>query len=162
MKKIILISGHAQNGKDTCAKFMQEYLKSSGERVQIMHYADELKNICMQYFGWDGNKDENGRHILQHVGTDVVRAQNPDFWAIRLTALIDVFWKEWDYVIVPDTRFPNEVEQPRKLAGDGLCWHIRVERPNFESPLTVEQQNHPSETVLITTRLTSSLKMLVH
>ncbi len=146
MKGIILISGHAQNGKDTCANFMREYLEARGCKVQIMHYADELKFICKQYFGWDGNKDDAGRHILQYIGTDVVRKQDPDFWVDRLTSLIAMFWNEWDYVIVPDTRFPNEVWRPRSLTDN--CWHVRVERTNFESPLTAEQRQHPSETAL--------------
>ena len=146
MAKIILVSGHAQNGKDTTAAFMQEYLESKGQHVQIMHYADELKFICKSYFGWDGFKDDAGRHILQYVGTDVVRNKVPDFWVNRLMDMLKVFWKEWDYVIIPDTRFPNEVIHPKSITND--CWHVRVERPNFTSPLTAEQQQHPSETAL--------------
>ena len=55
------------------------------------------------------------------------------------------FVKDWDYVLVPDTRFPNEVDMMKNKFG---AEHIRVVRPNFESPLTVEQQNHPSEVAL--------------
>ena len=144
--KVILISGHAQNGKDTAAGFIKKYLEDHGERVQIMHYADLLKFICKEYFGWNGLKDERGRKMLQHVGTDVIRRRYPDFWVEWLTSLIEALSYEWDYVIIPDTRFPNEVDLMKDMYDE--CWHIRVVRPWFESPLTEEQRSHPSETAL--------------
>ena len=146
MSKVILISGHAQNGKDTSASYIKEYLESKGNRVQIMHYADLLKYICKQYFGWDGQKNDKGRQMLQYVGTNVVREKRPNFWVEWLSAMIDLFKDEWDYVLIPDTRFPNEVELIKETCD--RCWHIRVVRPNFKSPLTEEQQKHPSETAL--------------
>lgn len=71
--KVILISGKAQNGKDTVAAYMREKLTEDKHRVLITHYADLLKYICRSYFGWDGVKDEKGRKMLQYVGTDVIR-----------------------------------------------------------------------------------------
>ena len=47
---------------------------------------------------------------------------------------------------IPDSRFPNEIDG-LKQAGFNVI-HLRVRRENFESPLTTEQQNHPSETAL--------------
>ena len=58
MKKVILISGKAQNGKDTVANILREVLHENGERVLVTHYADLLKYICRNYFEWDGKKDE--------------------------------------------------------------------------------------------------------
>lgn len=143
--KVILISGHAQNGKDTTGLFMQEYLRSRGKRVRITHYADLLKYILREYFDWDGKKDEHGRWLLQHIGTDVVRRERPRFWIEWLLSLITVFQNEWDYVVIPDARFPDEIEAMRNAFE---CWHIRVERPGFDSPLTEEQKSHPTETAL--------------
>ena len=61
--KVILISGKAQNGKDTVAGSLHKALVNDGKRVLVTHYADLLKYICRNYFGWDGNKDEKGRQI---------------------------------------------------------------------------------------------------
>ena len=47
--------------------------------------------------------------------------------------------------MIPDCRFPNEVEV-MKSNFDTI--HIRVVRPNFDSPLSDEQKKHPSETAL--------------
>lgn len=144
--KILAISGHAQNGKDTVAGLIKNSLKADGNRVLVAHYADLLKYMCRTFFDWDGNKDEKGRHILQYVGTDIIRKQAPDFWVDFISSVLTYFKENWDYVLIPDTRFPNEIG---KLISNGFdVVHIRVVRPNFESPLTKEQQSHPSETAL--------------
>lgn len=144
--KIILVSGKAQNGKDTTAEILRSQLKADGNRVLITHYADLLKFICRNYFGWDGKKDDAGRQMLQYVGTDVIRKQNPTLWVDFVSMILEYFHENWDYVIIPDCRFPNEVTT---MADSGFeTIHIRVVRENFESPLTKEQQMHPSETAL--------------
>ena len=70
--RIIAISGHAQNGKDTTANIIKKHLEERGDKVLIVHYADLLKFICTKYFDWDGQKDEKGRHLLQYIGTDII------------------------------------------------------------------------------------------
>ena len=143
--KVICISGKAQHGKDTTASVLKECLESRGSKVLITHYADLLKYICRTYFDWDGNKDEHGRQILQHVGTDVVRQKSPDYWVDFISNFLTLFGNEWDWILIPDTRFPNEVDVMREKFG---ATHLRVVRPGFASPLTEEQQNHPSEIAL--------------
>lgn len=144
--KVICISGKAQHGKDTTAGMMKETLESDGYRVLITHYADLLKYICRTFFGWDGVKDDNGRHILQYVGTDIIREKKPDQWVEFVANILTLFPDEWDYVLIPDCRFPNEIEFLKSHGFD--VTHLRIVRPNFKSPLTKEQQNHPSETSL--------------
>lgn len=144
--KVILISGHAQHGKDTTAKIIRARLHARGFRVVITHYADLLKFLCMQFYGWNGEKDEHGRALLQRVGTDIVRKKNPDFWVQFMASVLKVFEDEWDFVLIPDTRFPNEVDGLRKEGFD--CTHVRIVRDDFENTLTVEQRMHPSETAL--------------
>lgn len=100
--KVICISGKAQHGKDTTATMLKEMLEKNGKNVIIAHFADLLKYICKTYFGWDGQKDERGRHILQYVGTDVIRAKSPNYWADFIVNFFSMFQDEWDYVILPD------------------------------------------------------------
>lgn len=144
--KVILISGKAQNGKDTVAKILEAQLCHKGYRVLITHYADLLKYICKTYFGWNGLKDESGRRILQYVGTDVIRKQNPSFWVDFEMMILKYFHANWDYVIIPDCRFPNEINTVRENGFESI--HIKVTRKNFDSPLTKEQRYHPSEIAL--------------
>ena len=144
--KIVCISGKAQHGKDTTAKLLEETLEAQGNRVLIAHYGDLVKYVCKTFFGWDGKKDEKGRTLLQRVGTDKIRAVSPDYWVDFIVSILDIFCDEWDYVLIPDTRFPNEYEIYETYGMDAIL--LRVVRPNFVSPLTEEQQKHASETAL--------------
>ena len=146
MTNIICISGKARHGKDITASFFRDHLLSDNRKVLIIHQADLLKHLCRQLFQWDGQKDEHGRHLLQYVGTDVIRAQNPDFWVNHIIDVLHFFPDHWDYVIIPDCRFPNEIDNLKNAGFQTL--HIRVERKNAESDLTEEQKNHASETAL--------------
>lgn len=146
MTHFILYSGRARHGKDTSAEITKEILEEKGYKVLITHYADLLKFICKNFFGWDGKKDEAGRTLLQRVGTNCIREQDPDYWVDFIANLIRMFPDHFDYVIIPDTRFPNEID---RIADAGFpATHVRVVRPDFESQLTEEQKNHPSETAL--------------
>lgn len=147
MEKIILISGKARHGKDTVASFLKESFEVKGKRVLICHYSDLLKFIAATYLGWDGKKDEKGRRLLQRIGTDVIRVQEPNLWVDFVIKMLRYFGDEYDYVLVPDTRFPNEVDRVKDAFGD-KAFHARVVRPNFDNDLTQEQRNHPSETAL--------------
>ncbi len=146
MKKVICVSGHAMNGKDTSANYMRERLEARGDSVIIIHYADLLKYICKQYFGWNGEKDEDGRQLLQYIGTDVVREKSPDYWMNFVASFLTLFEDEWDYAIIPDARFPNEIGGLKEYGFD--VFHVRVNREGFDSPLTYEQQHHQSEIAL--------------
>lgn len=144
--KVIAISGHAQNGKDTVASMLREKLEEKGNKVLVAHYADLVKYICKTFFGWNGVKDEVGRTLLQYVGTDVVRAQRPDYWVDFIVDVLTLF-DDWDYVIIPDTRFPNEIEKLKEQEKFDVV-HWRVVRTGFDNRLTEEQKSHPSETAL--------------
>lgn len=150
--EVICISGKAQHGKDTTAGYLKEFLESQDKKVLTAHYGDLLKYICKTFFGWDGQKDEKGRTLLQHVGTNIIRTKEPDYWVGFIGSILYLFPNEWDYVLIPDCRFPNEVEyikkQGRLADSPYRVTHLRVVRDNFVSPLTEEQQNHPSETAL--------------
>ena len=148
--KVICISGKAQHGKDTTAGYLMEALENQGKKVLIAHYGDLVKYVCEKFFGWDGVKDENGRTILQKVGTDLIREQEPIYWVGFIDSILYFCsdYAGWDYVLIPDCRFPNEVDFLKENNWDVV--HVRVIRnqPGFVSPLTEEQQKHISETAM--------------
>ena len=144
--KVIAISGKARHGKDSCAGFMKDFLEFNGNKVLIAHYGDLVKYVCKTFFDWNGEKDEVGRTLLQQVGTEAIRSKEPSYWVRFICDILRFFPDEWDYVLIPDCRFPNEIEYLKECGFD--VTHVRVVRENFESPLTEEQQNHPSETAL--------------
>lgn len=144
--QVIVISGKARHGKDTTAGFLKEALEADGNSVLVAHYGDLVKYVCKTFFDWNGEKDEVGRTLLQKVGTDAIRSKRPDYWVSFIADIMSFFPDEWDYVLIPDCRFPNEVDYIRNAGFSSV--HVRVVREGFESPLTPEQQAHPSETAL--------------
>lgn len=143
---VYCISGKAGHGKDTFAGILARKLEEKDQRVLVFHYADLLKWMCTKLFDWDGNKDEAGRHLLQYVGTNIIRNQRPDFWVDFVGDVLDLFPDEWDYVLIPDCRFPNEIERLRDRGFD--VTHIRVIRDGFVSSMSESAKQHPSETAL--------------
>lgn len=146
---IVGISGKAGFGKDTAAQIMKDELEAVGKSVRILHYADLLKWMCKTYFDWNGEKDDKGRTLLQHVGTDVIRQQQPDFWVDWIIQILEFFPDLADCILIPDCRFPNELEALTTAFKDRFpVKHFRIVRPNYKSQLSLEQQQHPSETSL--------------
>jgi hypothetical protein len=146
MSNIISLSGKAEHGKDLTASILKEKLESKGYEVLIIHYADLVKYLAKQYFGWDGQKDQKGRTLLQWLGTDVVRKKKPNYWVDFVKGFVELFKDKYDYVLIPDCRFPNEVELWKQDGWDITALHI--ERLDYENHLTPDQRNHPSETAL--------------
>ena len=133
---------------------MKEELEKHGKKVLIIKYGDAVKWVLRDYFNWNGKKDEVGRTLLQHIGTDVVRAMHPNFWTGIVVGLLQAFepYNDFDIAIVSDARFPNEVD----IALQNLqnCVAVRIERTNpdgsewINTALTEDQRKHPSETSL--------------
>lgn len=141
---IITISGKAGSGKDTFGSFLTNQLEQDGCSVLVTHYADLLKYILKTWFGWDGVKDEAGRSLLQRVGTDVVRRQDPDYWVRFTCEMLSFFPHEWDFVIIPDARFPNEIDV---MAKSFAVTALNIVRPASRA-LVGEQAAHISENAL--------------
>ncbi len=154
MKGTIILSGKSGSGKDMMAQFMKEELAKHGQKTLVIHFADAVKWFCRDFLDWDGKKDEVGRTLLQTVGTDIVRAKHPNFWTGIVVGLIQAFepYKDFDLAIIPDARFPNEVNI--SLENLQNCISVRIERKNADGTpwinpvLTEDQRNHPSETSL--------------
>lgn len=145
--RVVTISGSARHGKDTTAQMMKDYLLAVGYKVLITHYADLLKYICKEFFGWNGQKDDKGRTLLQYVGTDIVRSKAPNYWVDFIISILNLFNDEWDFVLIPDVRFPNEVDLLKEAGFETVS--LRVIRDEFDNGLTESQKKHPSETAFL-------------
>lgn len=144
---IIMISGKAGSGKSFLAKYLKEYIEEMcGLKGYIINFGDPLKMVATQLYGWDGEKGERGRELLQYVGTDVAQKNNKMVWVNIITEIIKAFKTEYDFVIIGDVRFLHEI--------DGIidCFinksfhsvtHIKIE--GKENNLSDKTKNHPSE-----------------
>ena len=143
---IITFSGKARHGKDSSVKTLKSLLERQDKRVLSVNYADYLKYLAKQYFGWDGNKDKQGRTKLQRIGTEKVRARFPDFWVNSVINIVKIFEGDFDYILIGDCRFPNEINRWKEEGYEIIPLH--VERLDFDNGLTQGQKNHLSETAL--------------
>ena len=98
MRNIIGIAALARSGKDTVASML---LQHNG--VAAYALADPLKIGCQALFGltdeeaWDDDIKEkviplwgcSPREFFQHIGTDWMRANNPDHWLMRAERAIN-------------------------------------------------------------------------
>jgi hypothetical protein len=124
MKHIGLI-GLAGSGKDTAAKAL---IKLGYYR---MAFADRLKELAFE-FGWNGEKDADGRRLLQELGM-IGRRYSQNVW-IRHVA-----WRimsKGPPIVFTDVRFQNEADFVREQGGIV----VRIVRPgqiagNHESEL---------------------------
>ena len=152
--RVIAISGKAESGKDTIAQELKNILEENNKKVMIIHFADVLKFSCQKYFGWNGEKNTQGRTLLQYVGTELREKNNPNMWVNITKELIYGFGSEFDYVIIPDVRFKEEM---RMVKDEFNCFSLRIERYDYDesgtphkhiNKLTEEQRVHKSETEL--------------
>lgn len=152
--KVILISGKSGSGKDALAALMRKNLEAQGYNCITIHFADLVKFYAREYYNWDGIKDETGRTLLQHLGTDRVRTYDPNYWAECVARFLAAVTKDFDFAFIPDARFPNEIEITCKYNVDHAT--IRINRvdedgnPHVNPLFTAEQLKHPSETSLDT------------
>ena len=74
------------------------------------------------------------------------RSRNPDYWVNSIIDMLKFFPGKWDYVLIPDCRFPNEIQRIGEEGFDVI--HIRVRRECTDDTLTPAQRSHSSETAL--------------
>ena len=118
MKHIGLI-GLAGSGKDTAA-----------EALEKTHYryafAGRLKSIA-RLFGWDGQKDERGRTLLQELGM-AGRKYDQDIWVNCIKRHLGSEMLKYKLVFT-DVRFQNEADYVRSIGGI----IVRIVRPGIIS-----------------------------
>ena len=147
MKKIILISGKARHGKDTLAIYLKNKLEANGNKVITDRFAKYIKGYLKDYYEWDGvTKDNFIRSKLQWLGTERIKEDLnfKNFHAKRLAEDIQIIYDDFDYVIISDTRFRDELYYMKSMFPDE-CISVRVNRYDFISGLTEEQLKHKSE-----------------
>lgn len=143
MKKIILISGSSYGvGKDTFATMLKSECEAKHLRAQVMHFGDWVKDSLARYYNWDGKKDEKGRALLQRFATDQVRKHDWDYWAEVTYRLASAIQEDWDVLLIPDMRFPNEYECGTRFFNPHDMLTVKIER---ESTTDSINRNHISE-----------------
>lgn len=147
---LVGLCGKMYAGKTAFAESMCLHAADDGVFSKILPFAQPLKQIARS-MGWDGNKDEKGRRLLQLLGTECMReCIDPNGWLklwIKEARSFQLSVKSTALVISDDCRFSNEAGfiHPRGMIFDirasaGIR-RERAEAKNETLPLT----SHASE-----------------
>lgn len=164
---IVGVCGLIGSGKGTVADILIE----KHDFIKIS-FADSLKDAVAAVFSWDralleGDTDESRewreqrdpwwadrlgyaeltpRWVLQMWGTEVCRESfHKDIWIASVEKKLQDHTKNY---VIPDTRFPNEIDMIQRLDGQVWC----VKRGNdpewfqkYQSHRIIPDHIHPSE-----------------
>ncbi len=149
MYDIIALSGKAQTGKTTAAKWISDL----NPIYHVMSFADPIRQKLVEEFPDLVTMDDLRNHkkkVLDINGQRMTvrdlmiqfgrlyRAIDSDFWVKKLLASAEIHFHAGHGIVIDDMRYPNEVRLLTKM-GARL---IRVERPD------IELIDDPSETLL--------------
>jgi hypothetical protein len=114
---VLVFSGKATSGKDTSFNILKKMYPRT--EFQRFAFADTIKDIARLYFGWDGNKDEAGRRLLQHIG-ETGREYNKNIWVERTIEKISLLlgYNNKAIPVITDCRFVNEIDMIRSTYGN--------------------------------------------
>lgn len=121
--------------EEVLAKFprtLRAHLLSKDEQLVFLTDAEWLDRVSRALLT---KTDPFFRAILQEMGTEVRRADDPDYWVKRWTERV----RGLERAVADDMRFPNECQAVRDLGG----WLIKVERAGYE-----RRDGHESERAL--------------
>jgi len=105
---VILLSGKLGVGKTHIAKILYSKLFNESFWVGLEHFATSVKECATEFFNWNGDKDEKGRLLLQSIGR-IGREHDRDLWANSVVNRLDSGLMRYDFVIIDDWRFVNEL-----------------------------------------------------
>lgn len=166
LPRLIALCGAARHGKSTVADYLVEHhdykkLGFSGPLkemiikalsdcppcfyIEALSAADRLEFITDTEKFWRDkmytNRDEFSRWLMQFVGTDIMRAYDPECWVKLWRADVYAAFDGGHKVVTEDARFLNEALATREMGGE--VW--RVIRMDADAPMVETGAEHQSE-----------------
>lgn len=162
MTKILAFSGRKQSGKSTGSEYVESLLKQNSTTITYKTYsfADPLKkDICMNILGlsyeqcygtdedkntltdleWD-NKKLTAREAMEIIGTDIFRRLKNNVW---VDATINKIKRDnVDLAIIPDCRFPNEVDSILDHSGYVIRLTLDLFNSQSNSEKALDENNY--------------------
>jgi len=135
---LIAFSGKAQAGKSETSRILCTLTEQNRVKYVIVSFAEPLKQIAREYFGWDGDKgiyynadgslvQDKGRQLLINIGQQF-RAIRPTIWAdlaIKRIKEIEKDRPEDTLFLIDDLRFENEVNVLKQFENSTI---VRITR----------------------------------
>lgn len=147
--QVVGLSGKLGTGKDYIAK---KYFFPNGYRQISLAWHFKVWVVGQGLATWEEvfeTKPDHVRTLLQKLGTEQGRnVYGENIWVDTMFAWIQTYAHYWDEhkFIIPDIRFPNEVEGLRQ--NGGRVFRIYAPKRNRFAAATDEQRLHASEVSL--------------
>lgn len=140
---IIMISGYARSGKDTLANALIEYSRTESARVSFATPLKRAVQLALKELGLGHidafTEDPALKALLRPLFVEVGKAAR----AIDKNVFVKAAWLDVndlahngkELIVVPDLRYPNEIELFRKWAGDNgdTVKHVHIRREGNEA-----------------------------
>lgn len=140
--RIVGIGYKKSSGKDQFASFMHTFIRCAqpGLCIKRVSFADKLKNISCQLYGWAGL--QNGPFYERYrdkkeVALPLIGKSPRQIWIEVGNKLREVYEETWidyalrgidaDIIIISDVRFRNEARRIKNQGG----MLIRIDRPDI-------------------------------
>ncbi len=145
---IYCISGKAGSGKSTVGAIIEREYQKLELKTITSPYTKYLKQYIGTITGVNVTEENKPRELLQKLSSDLIKKKlnNKDFFIRRQVEDIEFYSYFFDVIIIPDVRFPNEIEILKEKFPNVVS--IRVERQNYKSKLTEEEMQDITETAL--------------
>ena len=142
---IFCICGKARSGKSLVGKYINDKLQECGYKVIISPYTKYLKQYISEITGKKITDNNKPRDLLQQISSEIIKGElgNKNFFINRQIEDIDLYSYFFDIVIIPDVRFPKEIEVLKEKYKNVIS--ICVNRINYKSDLTLKQQKDETE-----------------
>jgi hypothetical protein len=143
--KIIGLGHYSRTGKDSLANYLIQDLRSSGLVAKKIPFAWKLKQICHDLYAWDGLRepefyDTTDGEKFRDIKLPTIGKTPVEIWVAMGTPAVrnNVYMDTWinfvlksdhqaDVIVIPDVRFPNEIQAVREAGG----WLGKIVRPGY-------------------------------
>ena len=128
MRKIIVINGSAQSGKDEVVKIAKKMINNDKYVIVNMSSITSIKEKAYA-FGWGGEKDNKSRRLLSDLKDAWTRYNDGPFNDIK--EYINHFHTSKNFIIFVHIRECEEIKKMVNYYGN-LVVTLLVRRPNIE------------------------------
>ena len=145
---IILIAGKARSGKSTLAEHLKNEYEKQNKKVLISPYTKYLKEYIENITEKEIEEKNKPRDLLQKLSSELIKKKlgYKDLFIKRQIEDINIYSYFKDIIIIPDVRFKEEIEIMKENFKDVVS--IKIERKDFKTDLTLEQQQDITEVSL--------------
>ena len=145
---IFCIGGKARSGKSLVCDYLKKLYLDKGLKVVVSPYTKYLKKYIEEITGTKIKDNNKPRALLQNISSDIIKGKlgYKDFFINRQLEDLSIYKYFFDVVIIPDVRFPREIEEIKKHFSNVIS--IGVIRDNFDNGLSTDEKNDITEVAL--------------